>query len=166
MNCKDAACASGNGMAAMVLMRDIHDVSHKVPNEESTVDDEERALGEVDTIEGLSVLNGPIADLKGLLAGKFDPAAYFPNARLLGGLPLSSILETINTGGLAKAPSLRRVFEGSERKLVYHYTATDEEFAHLPSDVGREEDPRLFGLALPIGAGELDRGAIETLRRL
>jgi hypothetical protein len=61
--CKDADCASGMGMAAMVLARDIGDVVRKVPAEEpASYGDEQQMLGEVKPMDGLDACWATRAD--------------------------------------------------------------------------------------------------------
>jgi hypothetical protein len=46
-------------------------------------------------IQGLSRIMGPAADLGQVTSNKFDPAAFFKDAKILGGIPLASLLETV-----------------------------------------------------------------------
>jgi hypothetical protein len=52
-------------------------------------------------IQGLSRIMGPAADLGAVTADTFDPANFFKDATILGGIPLASLLTTIT--GLASA---------------------------------------------------------------
>jgi hypothetical protein len=63
------------------------------------------ALGALATpamaIQGLSRVMGPAADIGSVTAATFNPASFFKDAKILGGIPLASLLGTVS--GLAGA---------------------------------------------------------------
>ncbi len=68
------------------------------------------ALGALATpgmaIQGLSRIMGPVGDLAQVAGNKFDPAKFFKDAKILGGIPLASLLDVVTALAGSNVPRM------------------------------------------------------------
>ncbi len=68
------------------------------------------ALGALATpalaIQGLSRIMGPAGDLAQVVGNKFDPAKFFKDAKILGGIPLASLLDVVTALAGSNVPKM------------------------------------------------------------
>jgi hypothetical protein len=57
-------------------------------------------------IQGLSRIMGPVGDLAQVVGNRFDPAKFFKDAKILGGIPLASLLDIVTSLAGSNVPKM------------------------------------------------------------